>query len=274
MHFVNGKKVSNISITDRGLLYGQSVFETIAVTEQQPLLLEQHIARLKLGCQALSIPIDTNQIIEDILGVCDSLNTEAKVLRLMITMGEGGRGYGNPVSPSSNSIISICDYPDHSKSNWIEGIEIGVSDVRLSSQPLLAGIKHSNRLEQVLAKSNWQPNWQEAIMLDHSDNVIEATQSNIFLRVDDQLHTPDLSQSGVAGVMRDQVLKHAIKIGVDTKIVSLSLTDIESAQEVFLSNSLIGLWPVKQLKSQSYSDFNLCHALLKILRENGAIPIN
>ncbi len=237
MHFVNGKPASQISLTDRGLLYGQSVFETIAVVDQRPLLLEQHIERLKLGSEILSIPIDTNQLIENVLGVCDSLNTDTKVLRVMITMGDGGRGYGNPVSAKPNCIISIYDYPEHPKSNWSEGVEIGVSDVRLSSQPLLAGIKHSNRLEQVLGKSNWHPNWQEAIMLDHSENVIEATQANIFIRKGDQLLTPDLSQSGVKGVMRDQILKHAIKIGVDTKIVSLSLANIEAAQEVFLSNS-------------------------------------
>ena len=274
MHFVNGKPASQISVTDRGLLYGQSIFETIAIAEQQPLLLEQHIERLKLGCDILSIPVDTNQIIEDILGVCDSLNNDTKVLRVMVTMGEGGRGYSNPGSPSSNCIISIYDYPEHPKSNWSEGVEVGVSDVRLASQPLLAGIKHSNRLEQVLAKSNWQTNWQEAIMLDQSDNVIEATQSNIFVLKDKQLLTPDLSQSGVAGVMRDKILKQAIKIGVETKIMSLSVADIEAAQEVFLSNSLIGLWPVKQLKSQRYSGFKLCHTLLNILRENGAIPTN
>jgi len=272
MHLLNGRPAEQISLNDRGLLYGQSLFETIAVSHQQALLLEQHLARLQQGCKALGIPLDAQILVAEINALCASLSDQKAVLRITITMGEGGRGYANPETIEANRILSIHPFPKLQKSNWSDGIRLGLSELRLSTQPATAGIKHGNRLEQVIARNQWQADWQEALLLNQHDELVEATQSNIFLRKGNRLSTPELSASGVAGVMRSQILELSELLGVESRIVSLSLADLEAADEVFVSNSLIGVWPVKEFQNICFSDFQFSHNLLKILEENGAIP--
>lgn len=270
---INGRAADQVSIRDRGLLYGQTVFETIAVSEQQPLLLESHLRRLDAGCERLGIESQTDTLKAEITDFCSAQASGNWVLRVTLSMGSGGRGYQNPEQPEPLRILSFHPYPDHPREHWQQGIHLGLSEVRLAQQPLLAGIKHGNRLEQILARSQWQPEWQEALLLDYAGNVVEATQSNVFIRTGNQLATPDLSDCGVAGIMREQVLEIADNVGASTRIVSLSNADIVAADEVFLSNSVIGIWPVKRYGEQHYDDFTISHKLLKTLQENGSVPL-
>ena len=270
--FVNGVLQDQISVHDRGLLYGQNLFETICVDQQNPLLLDAHIRRLQRGCAVLSIECDEAILREEISLACQSLaSSEKAVLRVMLSMGVGGRGYLNPDPAQSVRIISAHPFPVNPQEYWTQGIVLGLSDVILSSQTLLAGIKHGNRLEQVLARSQWLPEWQEALLLDAQQQVIEATQSNVFIRRGDVLLTPELGSAGVAGVMREAILECAQAAGIDAEVSSLSVNDISSADEVFVSNSSIGLWPVKRFQERRYSDFRLSQSLLNSLREYGAI---
>lgn len=281
-HWVNGQLGGTISVHDRGLLYGQSVFETISVVKGSCALRELHLKRLMRGCQALNIPYDAESLEHEIQQACDALfdkpaekHKTAAVLRIMITMGEGkksSRGYTNPLNAEATRVVSLHDFPFYPHNYWSEGITLGLSKVRLASQPQLAGIKHSNRLEQVLARSQWQTDWHEAVLLDQSKHVIEATQSNIFLMSEGRLKTPDLSQSGVAGVMREFVLDQADKMAVPTEIVRLSLTDLENADEIFVTNSVIGLWPVNIFQNKRFQDFSISQKLLTTMRDHGAIP--
>lgn len=271
---VNGSKSQQVSASDRGLLYGQSVFETIAVYQEQPLLLQQHFQRLRLGCSALAIPFDDsfeNHLREDTLKL--SKNQHRAVIRLCMTMGEGGRGYQNPTQQIiPTRILSRHRYPEHPKSFWHDGIELGLVEIRLSSQPALAGFKHGNRLEQIIARSEWQENWQEALIRNQAGDVIEATQSNVFVIRGKELLTPELDQCGVAGIMRDWVLSKVREIGVTATIVPLSVPDIETADEVFLTNSLIGLWPVKRFRKSTYQKPVISHRLLNLMKKNEVIP--
>lgn len=272
---LNGKhskhsKETSVSPFNRGLLYGHSVFETIVVADGVPLLLEQHIARLELGAIRLQIPLDTVAIVDEIKRLSQS--QQRAVIRAMVSMGEGGRGYLNPMSPNGVRIVSVHDYPEHPKEYWQQGIKLGISDIRLGLQPALAGIKHGNRLEQILARNQWQDDWQEALLLDRNDQLIEATQANVFLLKNGVLQTPVLDQAGVAGVMRDYVLSVANKVGVDSQIVSLSVSDIETAEALFVTNSVIGLWPVKQFEKQQFNDLSFAHKLLNLMEKDGAIP--
>lgn len=124
---------------------------------------------------------------------------------------------------------------------------------RLARQPLLAGMKHLNRLEQVLARAEWQDDYAEGLMCDTNGQVIEGTRTNLFLvRSDGTLVTPDLSQSGVAGVMRAQVLESAAAMGLPCLVQAVTTDMIESALELFLTNSLIGIWPVRRIESRKY----------------------
>ena len=271
---VNGEAKQQTSALDRGLLYGQSVFETVAIAPHKLLLWEAHLNRLVAGATVIGVPLSAEFLAalsaeaHAIATQCD----EPAVLRVTVTAGQGGRGYLMPDPVQPTRILSCHPYPQHPVEHRDIGITLGVSDIRLATQPLLAGIKHGNRLEQILARSQWHADWQEALLLDHDLNVVEATQSNVFLVNNGVLSTPALDRCGVAGVMRDYLIAAAQSVGVDTQIVRLSLSDVEAADEVFVCNSLIGLWPVQRCLSRHYQSREISSKLLKILLENEVIP--
>lgn len=276
---INGEFDDRVSVFDRAYLYGQSVFETIAVIAGKPALLNRHINRLEKGCDILSIPFDIKRLNQYIDILLDNLNPsikasfdESRVIRITITMGQGGRGYANPKLPRPTYILSEHDYPKHPSELYRNGIELGVSDVKLAHQPILAGVKHGNRLEQIVARSRWKPHWQEALLLDSDDNVIEGTQSNVIALKGDLAVTPLLDQCGVDGVMKNWVLRKLKDTGFSCEAVRLSVTDISEADEVMLTNSVIGVWPVKQFESHQFEDFPTATRLLQCLRKNEIIP--
>ncbi len=269
---VNGKANTQASALDRGLLYGQSVFETIAVSNSKACLLELHLKRLLNGAGALNIPICIDEVMADIDLALAHAELSRAVLRVTISMGEGGRGYLDPINAVPTRVISLHAYPTHDEAYWSEGINLGVADIRLSHQPALAGLKHGNRLEQIIARSQWQPDWQEALILDQNDCVVEATQSNVFIVKDDLVSTPKLESAGVAGVAREYIISQLDSLGMRFESVSLSVNQIEAADDVFLSNSVIGIWPVKQFRSKIYSSLKTSHKLLKLMIKNEVIP--
>ena len=251
-------------------MYGQCVFETIAVQNAKPCLLDLHITRLLKGANVLGIPADGDTIIDEVTQLSSSV--ELGIVRINLTMGEGGRGYQNPSSPSPTRIITLHEYPIYPKANWQEGIKIGLADIELAEQPLLAGIKHGNRLEQIIARNQWLPDWQEALLLDTNKHIIEGTQSNVFLVKNKQLITPNLDKAGVAGVMRHCVINEAQKSGLETLKQQVRIEDVEQADEVFLTNSVIGIWPVKQFRETRYNSIQVSTNLLKNIIKNEFIP--
>jgi len=267
---INGNDSNQVSVFDRGLMYGQCVFETIAVSNGKPCLLEAHLERLVIGANLLSITVDQTLISKEVVQLAKPL--ARGIIRVNLTMGEGGRGYQNPTQAFSTRIISQHEYPNYSKEYWTDGIELGLATIRLSQQPALAGIKHGNRLEQVIARSEWKNHWQEALILDTDDNVIEGTQSNVFLVRDQCLITPKLNKAGVNGVMRQCIIDWAKAAGFSVLIKTVSLEDIEQADEVFMSNSVIGLWPVKRFIETAYCDLTLTNKVLKYIIKNEFIP--
>lgn len=276
---INGEFGDQVSALDRACLYGQSVFETIAVVHGKPALLDRHLFRLEKGCNALSIPLNINDIEKDLYNLLHDIRLassesmlDARVVRVTVTMGQGGRGYANPVSPSPTCIISDHDYPKHPSELYRNGIELGISDVTLAHQPLLAGIKHGNRLEQVIARSRWQSHWHEALLLDGAGNVVEGTQSNVIILKDGRVLTPRLDQCGVNGVMKNWVLEHLKDTGFSCEAVRLSVADIIDADEVIMTNSVIGVWPVKQFESRRFEEFSIATRLSKRLQQNEIIP--
>lgn len=273
MHLLNGAPASSIALTDRGLLYGQSVFETVCFDQGKPLLLELHLQRLFNSCQALGLPADPNAWATEITYACEEFGAEeSAVMRLMQTAGSGGRGYQSPTDNQGNRVISMYPAPKFPSSYRESGITLGVAELQLSSQPLLAGHKHSNRFEQVLARDSWQSDWQEALLLDQQGLVIEATQANVFALIDGNLVTPDLSQCGVAGVMRRYIIeKAAPALNLAVQIRPLTLNELTTADEVFVSNSLIGVWPVRRLREQEFPAFSVAPKLLQFLISNEAV---
>lgn len=274
MHLVNGEAARQISILDRGLMYGQSVFETIAVVDREPLLLVNHMQRLAASCDYFSIPFNQQALLADIAQLCKEYSASQFVIRASQTMGEGGRGYKNPLHPSSNRIVSAFPFPNPEINLREQGILLGLVEFRLARQPALAGHKHGNRLEQLLARNEWQVAWHEALVRDTSDEVIEGSQANVFIVEQDHLRTPDLRHAGVAGVMRGAVIDAASKLGIECLVSAVTLDDVLAADEVFMCNSVIGIWPVKQFAQTQYHSFETSHKLLDYLIKNEAISPN
>jgi 4-amino-4-deoxychorismate lyase len=186
------------------------------------------------------------------------------VLKFVLTRGKGGRGYRQPDHPLPWLGISIHDRPDYPDTWYEEGIQARVCRTRLGQNPQVAGIKHLNRLEQVLARSEWEDEYQEGLMLDTENRVIEGVMSNLFLIAGETLVTPELNRCGVKGVMRDRILNWAVRSAVPYKIdAELSLEQVYSAEAVFVCNSVIGIWPVRRLEN---TDYDVHHSLFRQLR--------
>jgi len=206
--------------------------------------------RLKHGCEVLGITLPAISLLQD---EADSLsaNSERAVLKLILTRGSGGRGYQPVKHATITRILGLYDWPVYPQNYWDKGISTCICNYRLGNNPHLAGIKHLNRLEQVILRDEISLTQHlEGIVLDISGFVIEGTMSNAFIVKDNTLLTPDLSQCGIAGIIREMILQ--IDIGIKTKISTLKLDDIYNADEIFFCNSIIGVWPVAQLDDKQY----------------------
>lgn len=268
---VNGKEAATLSIADRAVLYGDSVFETIAVKNQTPLMLEEHLGRLEASAEAFKISYDKKSLLFEI----KSLVRQSKVscvLRVTVSRGEGGRGYKPSENMSGTRILSLHDVPKDLTALQTNGINIGLSAIKLSHQTALAGHKHSNRLEQVLASMDITDELDEVVMLDIDDHVVCGSKSNIFVLINDQWHTPRLHKAGIAGVMRSKIIEimHANNIPLSESSL-LEVDDLKKSQAIFVSNSLIGIWPVKKFMNQAVTSHTHCNALITLIEEAGCV---
>ncbi|AZC49433.1 MULTISPECIES: aminodeoxychorismate lyase [Pseudomonas] len=263
--WVDGQPADVLSLKDRGLAYGDGLFETIAVKAGQPLLLERHLLRLAEGCSRLAIAAD-QALIRSELTAYASLLGEG-VLKLILTRGDSQRGYAADPRAQPRRILQGNAPAVYPAVNAEQGIRLFPCTTRLSEQPLLAGLKHLNRLEQVLARSEWQDSEHaEGLMLDLSGRVIEGVFSNLFLVRDGALFTADLSRCGVAGVMRAEILFQAASLGIPAEIADISLEQLQQADEVFACNSVYGIWPVLACGALRWSAGPLTRKLQRIAR--------
>lgn len=244
---VNGSARSTISVFDRGLLYGDGVFETLAVREGNPVRWSWHMERLDAGCTALGIPFPAESLLcAEALQLCGDRGRS--VLKIIITRGPGARGYLAPEQPEVTRILYLSPWPEISHSTVRDGARLRLCQYPLPADGGLSGIKHLNRLPQVLARSEWRdPDYMDGLMLDTSGNLVEATSSNIFLVESGMLRTPDLATAGIPGIMRRQVLELARESGISCHTGTETLQSLATAEEVFLTNSIIGILPVRQV---------------------------
>lgn len=261
--FGGGGKDAAFGPLDRGLHYGDGLFETIKVEDGSPEFWDRHLARLAEGCERLGIAAPEGDTLGREAGrLC--AGDRRSVLKIIVTRGAGGRGYRPPERPVPTRILSRHPWPDHAPAAWREGVVVRVCTTRLATQPLLAGIKHLNRLEQVMARREWDdPVIGEGLMLDTDGFVVDGTMSNLFIVAGGRLATPDLSLSGVAGVMRAVVLEAAAKLKVPAEVTRLTLDRVRAADEAFLTNSLIRIWPVRELDGKRYRLGGLVRRLAK-----------
>lgn len=253
MILVNGEEADYVPVNDRGFQYGDGLFETVEVLDGQPVFLKQHLLRLTTGCLKLHIPSpNISQLTDEIYHACKY--SKKAVLKIIITRGAGGRGYRQPETVQPTRVISLHPFPEYSKTFTEQGIVVRFCTTRLGLNPALAGVKHLNRLEQVMARAEWDdPAIQEGIMLDINDHVIEGTMSNLFYMKDNIFYTASLKLAGVAGIVRgillDVIAKHNLKlIELDYDKETLLAAD-----EVLVCNSIIGIWPVKQIADVNFA---------------------
>ena len=263
--WVDGQPADVLSLKNRGLAYGDGLFETIAVHEGEPVLLARHLQRLEAGCRQLALKVDLNDLSAELSTYARGLGNG--VLKLIVTRGDSQRGYAADPSASARRILQGNPPAAYPAAHAEQGVRLFPCTVRLSEQPLLAGLKHLNRLEQVLARAEWNDSEHaEGLMLDTSGRVIEGVFSNLFLVRDGVLITADLSRCGVAGVMRAELLFQAESQGIATQITDIRLEQLHQADEVFVCNSVYGVWPVQACGSARWSVGPLTRKLQTLAR--------
>lgn len=252
LSWVDGEPAQGLSVHDRGLAYGDGLFETIRVRSARPQLFERHLQRLQEGCQRLGLACDLSALSAEILTFSAVLGDG--VAKLIITRGEGERGYAISRSSAPRRVLLGSPAPAYPTENAEYGVRLFACATRLADQPLLAGLKHLNRLEQVLARAEWQdPTFAEGLMKDASGRVIEGVFSNIFLVSNGRLLTPSLHRCGVAGVMRAEIIEQARQLQLAVDVQDIAFEQLLHADEVFLCNSLFGIWPVRGLMEHVWS---------------------
>jgi len=269
--WVDGRPAEGLPVHDRGLAYGDGLFETMRVVDGRPRLFERHLLRLQDGCQRLRLPLDLPALRSEILAFCQILQNG--VAKLILSRGDGLRGYAMPEPCEPRRVLLGSAAPAYPAGNASHGVRLFPCSTRLAEQPLLAGLKHLNRLEQVLARSEWQaPDFAEGLMRDTSGRVVEAVFSNLFMVRTGVLLTPGLQRCGVAGVMRAEVLECAGEAGLAVEIRDIELPELLQAEEVFLSNSLYGVWPVREFDGHAWPIGPVTRKLQTLLAEQPSTP--
>ena len=256
---INGLLGDSINASDRGLMYGDGVFRTLLIRQGLPLCWQQHYDKLNHDCAVIGIKCPSIQLLAADLKQLLQSRTELAndaVVKIVITRGLSTRGYAPAANPQVTRILNINSIPDYPVTFASQGIKVQLCNLRLGHQPRLAGIKHLNRLENVLAAAEWSDAAiAEGILLDEDEYIIEGTRSNLFLVRNGKLYTPDLSKCGVAGLQRERVIGYAKQHKIVCKITELTLDDLLAADEIFMVNSVIGLWPVRELPRFSCKHF-------------------
>lgn len=247
MILIDGEFACCVNAQDRGLLYGDGVFRTTRLKQGRVLHWERQYARLARDCTALGIVCPERRLFEQDIDTV-SAQYDKGVIKLTVTRGVGARGYApqrDAVPARLTQYAAMPGYPEHAVR---EGVAVRLCDLRLARQPRLAGIKHLNRLEQVLARAEWQDtSLFEGVLCDEQGCVIGGTMTNLFVRHGKQLVTPCLSHSGVAGLTRDLVMECAPELGFSVREGVMTVPMLHAADEVLLCNSLLGVWPVRRL---------------------------
>ena len=245
---IDGAPADRIPALDRGLAYGDGLFESIRFVGAAAPLWSRHMQRLGESCTRLRMPVpDVAQLWREALEVTRDMSQS--VVRITVTRGIGERGYGLPESPQPMRVVAAFTPPQVANEIYAQGVRMRVCDLRLAEQPLLAGMKHLNRLEQVLARAEWNdPAIAEGVLCDSHGRVISATMANLFAIVDGVLQTPAVDRCGVAGVARAEVLA----VYPQAQVGRVTLDALLGASEVFLSSSVRGILPVHSLGEQVY----------------------
>ena len=242
--WINGKIQYSLASSDRGLAYGDGLFETIRIASGKPTFAQLHWQRLISGCERLGISLDREILEREVHAFLRTFGANNHILKVIITRGSGGRGYSPEGCSHTTRCLSLHPLPNRKKDPALSGARVMSCQLRLG-QSVLAGMKHLNRLEQVLARAEWQgAEWDEGLVCDFDGYLVEGTMSNLFIITKSgRLLTPELSRCGVSGVCREYIINKANDFGLSVAVGRYRLNELDIA-EMFLCNSVNGVWPV------------------------------
>ncbi len=247
--WVNGREAGAIDVRDRGLNYGDGVFETMRVRRRAVRLLDYHLERLGDACRRLQMDAPPRRRLQGELQRIAQRRPEA-VLKLIVTRGIGRRGYRPDGNERGTRVISLHALPRHAAAGSPDAVRVRMCDMRLGINAALGGLKTLNRLESVLARAEWTDAriW-EGLMRDADDHIVCGTMSNVFVRRGSSLLTPPVDRCGVAGVMRRWVMEQADSLSLRVGEERLRWDDLGRAHEVFMTNAIAGVVPVARIQS-------------------------
>jgi 4-amino-4-deoxychorismate lyase len=246
--WINGRRRESIDVRDRGLHYGDGVFETMRIRRGRIRLLEYHLDRLYAGCGRLRMMAPARPALRRELERAVRHRDEG-VLKLIMTRGVGARGYRPTGVERHTRIVSLHSLPQGLLARGAAPARMRVCATKLGLNPRLAGLKTLNRLESVMARAEWRDAriW-EGLMQDHDENFVCGTLSNLFVKRGRSLTTPLLDRCGVAGVMRRWTLETAAQLGLRAVERRIRWRDLRDAEEIFMTNAVVGVRPVNFLQ--------------------------
>jgi 4-amino-4-deoxychorismate lyase len=247
--WVDGIEGNAVPADDRGLQYGDGLFETILVRNGSPRFLDAHLARLQRGLARLAIPFAAQaELRADITRAVERAPRLA-ILKIIVTRGTAQtRGYAPPKTARARRIVSLWPGMPVETGLLEAGVRLNVAQLRLPEPSPLAGLKHLNRLENVMAAGEEnRGDAFESLLLSTRDQLVSGVMSNVFLVKAGALHTPPVDRIGVAGVMRQIVLREAPLLGVPAHEQELGLADLFAADAMFITNARIGVVPVRRV---------------------------
>ncbi|MGF1547251.1 MAG: aminodeoxychorismate lyase [Thiotrichales bacterium] len=262
---VNGDAQAEFDLSDRGLHYGDGLFETVRVDGGRPRFLEAHLARLRSGCERLGIRCPDEAVLKAEVATALTGSPARAVVKLLVTRGVGSRGYNPAACADPTRIVLRYPWPAYPDVFRRDGVALRLCRMRLGLNPQLAGLKHLNRLEQVLARGEWRDEFQEGLLLDASGLIAEGTMSNVFFLRGDRLCTPRLTACGVHGILRAEVLREAVALGLEIDEGDFTVEDLMRSDGIFLTNVVIGIWPVRVFEGQRWPPPPLCVQLMSRL---------
>ncbi len=257
MFLINGIPQETLPASDRAIQFGDGCFTTARIAAGQICLLDAHLQRLQMACEKLLIPfVAWAELQREMVEL--ARGNERGVLKVIISRGSGGRGYSAANCLHPVRILSVSGYPAHYDGWRREGITLELSPVRLGRNPHLAGVKHLNRIEQVLIRTHLeQTDADEALVLDSEEVVTECCAANLFWRNGKDVFTPRLDQAGVNGLMRQFCLQQLAHSGYRVVEVHAREAVLAEADEMVVCNALMPVVPVRQYGSQRFSSREL-----------------
>lgn len=266
MFLINGTEQPWLAASDRAIQFGDGCFTTARVLKGQIQFIDAHLARLRLACTRLMIPFNDWELLEHEMATL-AAGKASGVVKVILSRGAGGRGYSAASCETPTRILSVSAIPAHYARWQAEGVTLALSPVRLGRNPLLAGIKHLNRLEQVLIRAHLeQTSADEALVLDSEGWVTECCAANIFWRRGQEVFTPRLDQAGVDGIMRQHCLS-ALASRFKVAEVQARPDALAQAEEVIICNALMPVVPVRQWAECSWPARDLYHFLAPLCEQ-------